>query len=316
MADLSDVTAYLASAVAPFVYPNGASSPSIAPVPPNTPTQTFTQPMDVRIYEGWPVSDQLDLDLAGKVLRKNPDGTSTAILRPNGPCANVSVFPMLGASYTPYQIQDHTYTVVPPAINLTVTASGQPGAGNTQLTVTGTPANGEYVTVDADRQFTFSATGTTASAILTALLAQAQVQYPSASLSGSILSIPASYSFEVRQGGVGVLGKATHRECQMIMITVWAPDHNTRSVLSKAIDGGLKQNIVVTLSDNTQAKITYARTRQSDDSQNVSLYRRDMIFEVEYATLQTFPGYVVTSVNVAVDGGNHAIGPAPETTVI
>ena len=58
MADLSDVTAYITTLVAAAVYPNGPTSPSIAPIPTNTGRQVFTAPMDVRIYEGWPVSDQ------------------------------------------------------------------------------------------------------------------------------------------------------------------------------------------------------------------------------------------------------------------
>ena len=90
--------------------------------------------MDVRIYEGWPTSDQLDLDVGGKVevpdVTTNPI-TTDVILRKNGPAANVSIFPLVGTGNAIYQIQNQTYVITPAAIGLTVTTSGQPGASVT-----------------------------------------------------------------------------------------------------------------------------------------------------------------------------------------
>lgn len=286
MADLSDITAYLASAVTAAVYPNGTSSPSIAPVPVG-----FTNPADVRIGEGWPVSEALDLDVAGQVMSGTPPVPSA---RTNGPCPNVSIYPLPGATSTPFQVLDKTYVVTPPSLGLVVSVVGA------AITVTGTPKTGEFLTIVADRQYVFSAGGSTAAAILASLLTQAQVDYPLSSLSGSVLTVPYNYQLEVRQGGVGTLGKVTHRQCQAVMVTVWAPDHNSRSVLAKAIDGVLKQSITVTLSDGTEAKIIYSRTTQSDEAQNVTIYRRDLVYEVEYATLDAFPGTTITSVSTTI----------------
>jgi hypothetical protein len=53
LADLSDVTAYLYQQAIAAVYPSGTSQPSVAA-------------MDVRLFEGWPIPDQLDRDLAGE----------------------------------------------------------------------------------------------------------------------------------------------------------------------------------------------------------------------------------------------------------
>src|SRR6266576_4623553 len=100
MADLSDVTAYLASAAANAVYPNGTSQSSIAA-------------MDCRIFEGWPMPEQLDRDMLGQMLSGTPP---EPIVRPGGTVANVSVFPMQGTGVTVYQILDETYVITPPAI--------------------------------------------------------------------------------------------------------------------------------------------------------------------------------------------------------
>lgn len=296
MADISDVTSYLQGVALSAVYPNGTSQPSIAN-------------MDVLVYEGWPVSEQLDLDLAGQSPGQPPT------TRSGGPRAHVTIFPMLGSSRSaPYQIQDETYVITPAAINCAVSVNGN------QITYTGTPAAGEFLTIVADRLYAFSRGGTTAAAILSALLTDIQVNYPTATLVGSVLTIPYGYELDVRQGGVGLLGKVVHRECQSVMITAWAPDHVTRNTLSAAIDVALKSANRVTLTDvaQTQAKIVYQRTNVIDDPQNKGCYRRDLIFDCEYATVQTFAGTSITSVSnqITATQQDQYTGILPVETVI
>jgi hypothetical protein len=278
VADLSDVTAYLASAAAAAVYPNGSSSPSVAA-------------MDVRIFEGWPIPDQLDLDVAGKVLSGSPP---EPLPRTNGPAANVSVYPMAGTGIHVYQISDETYVVTPVSFGLSVAQ-----VGNT-ITVTGQPHTGEYLTLIADDSFVYSLTGASTTALLASLATAAQVNYPSASSTATTLTIPAGRSLVVRQGGIATLGKVTHRQRQSIMVTVWAPTRVARNALASAIDVAIKANIKVSMPDTSQALIIYSRTNQSDEMQAATVYRRDLIYDVEYATLLQFPGYVVTSMNVTV----------------
>jgi hypothetical protein len=178
MADLSDVTAYLAQRAASAVYPNGTTSPSVAG-------------MDCLIYEGWPLGDQLDLDINGQ--ERNAAGTTVA--RPGGPRANVSIYPMPGTGATVYQIQDHTKTIVEPAIGLTATLSGD------TVTVSGTSKPGEYITIIADDAYIYSETGANAAAILAALATAAQANYPGASSTATTLTIPAGHSI-VMSGSV------------------------------------------------------------------------------------------------------------------
>lgn len=281
MADISDVTAYLKSQALAAVYPNGTSQPSVAN-------------MDVRIMEGWPLASQLELDLAGNV--KDPN-TGVVSPRPNGKLANVSIFPSRSTGHT-YQNLNKTYTIVPPAINLAVSAS------NNVISVTGQPAAGEYITIVADRGHVYSASGATTAAILTALATAAQANYPSASANTAAnpptLTIPVGFQLTVRQGGVATLGRATHRQTDCVMVTVWAPDHNTRATLAKAIDVLIKQTTKPSMPDTSEALVLYAGTYITDEQQTVSVYRRDLLYDVTYATLQQFPGYVITSTQVSI----------------
>lgn len=288
MADLSDVTAYLAQRAASAVYPSGTSSPSVAN-------------MDVRIFEGWPIPDQLDLDLAGKML------SGTAIVaRPKGLLANVSVYPMLGTGVNVYQIQDETYTLIPPSYGLTPVLAG------TIITVSGQPTPGEYLTLVLDGKVVCSQTGANTAAILAALATQAQGFGYAASSTATTLTVPFGHSIVIRQGAVATMGKVTHRQRHFVMLTVWAPTRVARTALASAIDVALKQTNTITMPDTSQAVLCYSRTNVSDEGQSSTVYRRDLIYSVEYATLEQFPGYVVTSVNTTIASLN---GPAQATAL-
>jgi hypothetical protein len=278
LADLSDVTAYLANAAYNAVYPKGTLQPSVAA-------------MDVRVFEGWPTGDQLDLDLTGEKLQGSPP---LPVARSGGPLANVSVYPMPGTGVSVYQIQDATYTIVPVSYGMGVSVNG-----NT-LTVTGQPNTGEYLSLICDGAFIYSRTGATRAALLASLATDAQVNYPSAASTATSLTVPANISMVVRQGGVATLGKVVHRQKQAIMVTVWAPTTAARATLASAIDVALKQTNKITMPDTSQALLVYSRTNVTDDLQSATIYRRDLIYDAEYATLQTFPGYVVTSVTTTI----------------
>jgi hypothetical protein len=279
VADLSDVTAYLATAVANAVYPNGTSQPSIAA-------------MDVRIFEGWPMPDQLDRDMLGQMLSGTPP---IPVTRPSGVVANVSVYPMPGTGIVVYQQQDETYVITPVSYGMAISVAGN------VTTVSGQPHTGEYLTLVCDGAFVFSQTGATTTALLAAIATQAQAQYPTASSTATTLTLPTGHSLVVRQGGVATLGKVTHRQNQSVMVTVWSPTQAMRATLAKAVDNALKQKIVVSMPDTSQAKIVYSRTNVSDERQAAAIYRRDLIYDVEYATVFQFPGYVVTTVNTTIN---------------
>jgi hypothetical protein len=249
--------------------------------------------MDVRISEGWPIPDQLDRDMLGQMLSGSPP---MPVARPGGPVVNVSVFPMPGTGIAVYQQQDDTYVITPPAIASTFTLVGN------LITVSGQIDVGEYLTLVIDDAVVCSQTGASTAAMLTALATEAQGKgYPGASATATTLTIPFGHLLVVRQGGTAVLGKVTHRQKQPVMVTVWSPTPAARTTLSAAIDNVIKQKIKVTMPDTSQALVIYSRTNVLDDRETAAIYRRDLIYDVEYATVFEFPGYVVTSVNVTIN---------------
>ena len=294
MADLADVTALLANLAEQAIYPNGTSQPSVAN-------------MDVRVYEGWPISTQLDLDMAGQVLIGTPP---TPHPRPGGKVANVSIYPMPGATSSVFQILDDTYTIVDPNYGLAA-----PTVVDNKITVTGAPVAGEYLTIILDNLNVASSSQSTLVGILNDLVAQINALGPYTATTNGVdsITIDGWAYLTVRQGSVGTLAKVTHRQRQGVMVTVWAPDHVTRTTLAAAIDVLVKQNLVNSLPDTSQCVLTYDRTNVTDEMQAQTIYRRDLVYEAEYATLQQFPGYVITSTQFQIQAGNFYMPTLPPT---
>ena len=59
----------------------------------------------------------------------------------------------------------------------------------------------------------------------------------------------------------------------------------TRDTAATAIDQALSSQHFLTLADGTTGRLTYVGTTVFDQSQNARLYRRDLNYNVEYATV-------------------------------
>jgi hypothetical protein len=277
MADLSDITALFASMAAATIYPNGNSQPSIINGP-------------VKIFEGWPIPEIIDLDMRGQML-------VNSVVAPTGvgPICSVSVYPMPNSGALAYQILDEPYIVVPPVHGLTPTIIG--GA----IALSGTPGTGEFVTLILDKHV-YSRGGASISAILAALLTDVLVDYPTAYVSGNSLMTPATH-VTARIGAPATMAQVTHRQIESVMVTVWTPDPERRTALVAPLDVMFKKNLRVALPDTSYAIIRYQKTNSTDAHQTVGIYQRDLIYTVEFATLDTFPVVEVTAIvtNIGVD---------------
>jgi hypothetical protein len=263
MADLSDVETAIVNLVGSAIYPNGAAQPSA--LPGATP---------VKIGRGWPLPATLDADLAAG-------------------SAQITVYPLSG-SYSPtYQILDATYVITPAVHGMTFSLSGN------VITVSGQPTSGEYLTLVCDNAHIYSRTGATTAAILSALATDAQANYPSASATATTLTVPVQAYLTVRQGAPATLGKVIHRQRHSIMVSVWAPTAAIRDAASSTLDIALKGNLKLTMPDSSQALMIYSRSIVTDETQKAAIYRRSLIYDVEYATVQQFTGYEITSVQTS-----------------
>lgn len=282
MADVDDITKYFAETlVTPACYPNGLSQPSITGLP-------------IRVMEGWPNGDQLDLDVAGKML---VNGVAT----PNGlgPATNISIFPInMGNSTQRQQIED-PQVVVPAVHGLTISIAGS------VITASGTPSTGEYLTVIVNGNKIYSRVGATLSIIMAALLTDIVADFPDATGTSTTLTLPTAHSLDAKSGAPVTMGQVLYRQAVEIMVTIWAPDHATRKIVSEAVDVQIKSNLTIQLPDTSQAIMTFARSMISDADQSRSLYRRDLIYVCAYSTIETFTAYEVTGVlQTTTDNGS------------
>ena len=109
-----------------------------------------------------------------------------------------------------------------------------------------------------------------------------------ATVIGSVLTITGAANCIPRLGANATLGKVIHKQRQSVMVTVWAPDHISRSTIAAAIDILIKKRLVVTMPDTSMAEICYNRTNVTDELEPVACYRRDLIILADYATVELF----------------------------
>jgi hypothetical protein len=251
MADSTDVANALVALIAATAYPNGTGQSSIAP-----------GAAPVLVYQGWPIAPQLDVDLrAGKI--------------------HVSVFPTATERVTESnasEIQDATLsaaTVGMTVVGVTVTVDGVGGAGqNAALLVDGVPF--VYAVQASD----------TATSIATALVALVTVKR-AASNTGAVITIPNAKTISARVGVQGTGIRVLQRREKIFQVSVWANSFTQRDPFAGAIDAALTDTYRLTMPDGSQGLMRYRSSVQHDDTQKASIYRRDMLYAVEYCLTNT-----------------------------
>jgi hypothetical protein len=252
MADESDVETALVSLSSAALYPNGTNSPSV-PGP------------DCRIYRGWPNSAALDADLtAGRV--------------------NVTVFPVPGhvrttTRYTQFRSGSPTQPT------LTVSVSG------TSVTLGGSAALGQVVGIRvnglAGHGYAYRTQTGDNPALVAANLAALARTNTIVQLSGSTLTIPGVGNLIARVVADASAQQEIRRQEQIFRVTCWCPTPTSRDASAIAIDLALAQSRFITLGDGSMGKLVYAGTTVFDQSQDARLYRRDLLYQIEYPTIIT-----------------------------
>jgi hypothetical protein len=253
MADVSDVQDALVTLIGAVLYPSGTGSPSITALP-------------TLVYGGWPQGSQLDSDMLG-------------FTNGQGGRIHVTVFPTATEKNSTRYFPDYgPVTVVPPTITLTK-------VGQT-ITLTGTistPQNIALLINNLPYVYAVQAgdTLTTAAAGLAALVA-------GATSAGAVITIPVSGAITAaRAGGSGTAIRFTRTMERTCQITIWADTPANRTATAKAIDTVLSGTEWITFPDGTGGHLKYGSTHIDDMVQKANLYRRDLMYSVEYSTVQS-----------------------------
>ena len=247
MADQSDVEAALVELVSSALYPGGpAAGSAVGPI--------------CRVYRGWPSSAALDEDLAAGTV-------------------NVSVFPLAGQQRNTTRFPD-VWTVRPNHERLqvkvtddSVTFSGCADAGQVAgLLLDQTTYR--YVTKagDTPRRVALGLIGQLGPKRLALLLDETIRFYNVGRLVARVVG-PAVATREVR------------RQQQAFRLSFWCPTPAVRDHVVALADLSLAAQSFIDLPDGSSARLRYVRSETIDRASDATLFRRDLIYDVEYATM-------------------------------
>jgi hypothetical protein len=266
MADQSDVEAALVSLITSVLYPNGLSSDGLL-------SQTC------KVFRGWPNTASLRADLAAGRL-------------------NVSVFPDAETQNTTRWPDD--IVAVPGT-----TPSLSVHTDSVSATFTGTADAGQLAGLLVDQLAVVHRTvaGDTpelVAAILGSMIRRQRI----VTVLGATVTVP----------GVGlIVGRVvadqavlhwTRSQRQRFRVTFWCPDPTSRDRAAAAVDAALSRQAFMDLDDGTTGRLRFVSTTVFDQSQDAALYRRDLIFSVDYLTTvaDVLPSMIFGDVTLAPIG--------------
>jgi hypothetical protein len=269
VADLTDIQDALATLIESAVYPNGTTAASVINA-------------DVAIFPGWPSPEELDADLAaGKA--------NVSIYSQPGVERNTSRFPR---EYQQQSAVVHTLTAL---VTNNIVGIGGANASN---------APAQWVTVaigdvGQEKFYSYGVTpGQALAAIATGLAALIAADVP-ASAAGPVITIATGKPVAARVGSTAPFWRELRRQQRGFQITLWCASPAQRTQLAKAIDPVLAATDRLALADGSGAHMVYASSHESDEAQKSAIFRRDIFYQIEFATSDTDTGFEVTGPFVA-----------------
>ena len=230
-----------------------------------------------RIYRGWPNATALDADLtAGRInvtIFGVPGATKVTTRYPVTPMSNPAV-PSLTVSVTDY----------------TATFAGSAVAGQ----LAGLLVN--------DKPYVYrTATGDTPALVAAILAAAVNADRPAISSGASVFTPGAVPT--ARTVADGTMTTEIRRQVQTFRITAWCPSPDLRDAACAVLDTVFAATPFLTLIDGSAARLTFVSTTTFDQSQDASLYRRDLLYAVEYPTtlVATQPSMLFGTVGIGAD---------------
>lgn len=245
MPDQSDVEVALAEEIAAALYPEGSAEPS-----------AFGP--EIRIYRGWPQPQLLSADLAaGRV--------------------NVTVQPVSGSARNTTRLPDDWRA--DPAIP-TLVATVQ----DATATFAGNAAPGQLagLLVDGAAYVHRTRPGDTP-ALVAAILAASVRQVRPAQLAGSSVTVPGIGRLLARTVADSPATRELRRQEATFRITAWCPTPELRDQASAFIDAAFAGRRTLDVAGEP-CRLRYIGTSSSDEGQSSNLYRRDLLWQVEYPT--------------------------------
>jgi hypothetical protein len=246
VADLADVEVALSGVVTTAEYPAGTAAPNVTGNP-------------IYVFRGWPSTSQL--------RRDRSDGAIDI---------SVTAVPNSARNTTRWGVQ---VTELPVPATLTVGTSGN------SATFFGTASGGDPAGVlVAQKSYVYSAqdgdSAALAAAALAALIRVDRICW----LTQATLTVPGVSSLVARAVGQVNAVEEWARQEQEFRISIWAPSPGIRDATASVVMQALTSIAFLALGDGTGARLRFHGVTNLDDDQTASMYRRDIIYSVEYGT--------------------------------
>jgi len=214
-----------------------------------------------RIYRGWPNGAALDADLAAGVV-------------------NVTVFPIPGTARNTTRFPDEWTVLDAPAPTLTVSVY------NATASFGGSAAVGQIAGLMLDGQsFAWlTQAGDTPATVAANLATQARAAGWIVWLAGAVLTVPAAARFDARVVANAPALREIRRQTQDFRITCWCASPAARDAAAAAIDLAIAPLRFLALADGSSGRIIFTGTTTTDQAETAALFRRDLLYRVEYPT--------------------------------
>ena len=266
MADLADVMDMLEKEARTALFPNGLGTPAI--------TGRL-----LALAQGWPAGNDVDKQITqgGSLVSIYAEPSSTS------------------PADTPI---NSFYTAQPATAGTTVLVS------DPSISVGGVPVVGDVVVMKLDKTvlpYTVVAGDTPvniAAALQTLALAN---NYPDATLDslGTTLMVESAKTVFAGVSGVGTVAQKVHRQRVQFQIVVWAPTPADRTQLAAAIDVALKSQVRRQLKDGSSSILSYMGSNLRDKDEKQGVFRRDLLVNVTYETINFIKGQQIIVAPVA-----------------
>ena len=290
MADLSDIERGLVTLIAGALFPATGYMPGAF--------ATTSGGQAVKVVRGWPTQDALNSDLAaGRAV--------ISIFAEHGMTRNVSRWPTLAV-----QVSTVTPTLTVAVAGAAVTLAGTITAGNVVGIAAGSPlAAHAYIIQAAD----------TLASIATALAAK----IAGATAAGPVVTLAARLNLVAGVMVPQTVLTITRQQEQGFRISVWTATPAARDILAGQVDNALSAihsaggmlTTFFAVTPYESARLMYRTTYVSDMPARDRLWRRDLLFNVEYPTtlieqdpIMLFGG---GTESIGVTGTVHQIGALP-----
>ena len=214
-----------------------------------------------RVYRGYPAGAALEADLAAGWV-------------------NVSVTPVDGSYH-------NTTRYMPAFLNTPATPTLTAATAGNTVVFAGTADPGQLAGVLVDgSSYVYRTTDADSPATVAANLAVLVRADRPVLLSGQSVSFPGAFRLVARTVADTPDTTELRRQTEDFRITIWAPSAGLRDAVGALLDATLAAIPFLSVRD-AACRLLGRGSATSDQSQSAGLYRRDLLFSVEYPTTTT-----------------------------